>query len=115
VLQDVGDFLTNIRKKRTTKTWDIMQQHLKFCGAEGVQNWLIAFKNNILPETFCPSGTPCEMGIKDHYQCGCLAIRQNGVKHYALHLGEDRIGLACVQLFGVVFNCCLAESIRKER
>lgn len=33
---------------------------------------------------------------------GCLASLQNGVKHYALFLGEVTIGFACVQLFGVV-------------
>ncbi|PNF34005.1 CD63 antigen [Cryptotermes secundus] len=121
---DVGDMLQNTvnssmskysYNKEITKTWDIMQHDLHCCGTEGPGDWKNVFKNNTLPETCCPSVDPCEMDSKDHYyKDGCLSILQNEIKHYALLLGGVGIGLACVQLIGVVFACCLARSIRKE-
>lgn len=97
-----------------TKTWNIMQHDLYCCGTKHAEDWGSVFGNTTLPETCCPGVTPCDMDTKGHYERGCLAVLQNEVQHYGLLLGGVGIGLACVQLIGVVFACCLAKSIRKE-
>lgn len=100
--------------KEITKTWDIMQHDLKCCGTEKAEDWLNVFKNQTLPDTCCPSVNPCEMGHNEHYEVGCLTVLQTKVEEFAVILGGVIIGVACIQLIGVVFACCLARSIRKE-
>lgn len=100
--------------KEITKTWDIMQHDLHCCGAEQAKDWYNVYKNQTLPDTCCPSMNPCEVGNKEHYEVGCLTVLQTKVEEFAVILGGVIIGVACIQLIGVIFACCLAKSIRRE-
>lgn len=118
---DVEDMLENTfnktmqqysTNKEIAKTWDIMQHDLRCCGQTGPEDWKEVFRNDTLPDTCCASINPCNM--HDSYQNGCLQIFQKEVENYALILGGVGIGVACIQLFGVILACCLGNSIRKE-
>lgn len=98
------------------KTWDIMQHDLKCCGANNPLDWENVFLNESMPDTCCAHEAigQCTILTRDHYGNGCLQILHNEIENYALLLGGVGIGVACIQLIGVVFACCLGKSIRKE-
>ncbi|KAJ9584116.1 hypothetical protein L9F63_021525, partial [Diploptera punctata] len=99
--------------KEVAKTWDIMQHDLRCCGINGPDDWEEIFKDNVLPETCCANTNPCYNNEEAHKN-GCLQLLQNEVENYALIIGGVAIGVACIQLVGMIFACCLGKSIRKE-
>ncbi|XP_069702991.1 CD63 antigen-like [Periplaneta americana] len=108
-----GSMASYTTNNEVKKTWDIMQHDLHCCGANDPRDWVNVFHNDSLPETCCPHDPACTI-LTNPYQQGCVSILRNEVQNYALLLGGVGIGVACIQLIGVIFACCLAKSIRKE-
>ncbi|XP_078034505.1 CD63 antigen-like [Augochlora pura] len=100
------------------KSWDIMHHDLQCCGMNGPPDWAqIGFAENTLPNSCCkevPKGSKCDTNSIYVYQGGCMHSLQNAIEHNALILGGVGIGIAIIQLVGVIFACCLARSIRRE-
>ncbi|XP_026757735.1 CD63 antigen [Galleria mellonella] len=112
----IKDYPTNPDVQRT---FDIIQTDLKCCGINGPNDW----ENNKLPipNTCCDgqvitNGTPAECSINSPtlHNKGCLAEVVSHLQEIAAVLGGVGIGIAIVQLLGVIFACCLARSIRSQ-
>ncbi|XP_076750280.1 CD63 antigen [Xylocopa sonorina] len=100
------------------KSWDIVQHDLKCCGMTGANDWAHAgFVKNIVPISCCkevPEGSECDSNSIYVYSYGCMESLQSAIEHNVLILGSVGIGIALIQLIGVIFACCLARSIRRE-
>lgn len=101
------------------KNYDIIQTDLQCCGIYGVNDW--AANGQPIPATCCagreildnkPSN--CTLDSPSIHKNGCLDLILSHMKELALVLGRVGIGIAFVQLLGVIFACCLARSIRSQ-
>lgn len=107
IISSVKSYDSNQNVKNT---WDILQADFHCCGANGVIDWL-----NRIPSSCCqnlPTEEQCT--VSQAYDTGCLDTLQGFVEKNALILGGVGIGIALIQLIGVIFACCLARSIQKE-
>nr|AJF38198.1 cd63 [Locusta migratoria] len=96
-----------------TKSWDIMQTDLHCCGINGPDDWIKAGMK--IPASCCSSGNHVnEVCGSPPFTNGCVESLENFITHRAVVLGGVGIGIAFVQLVGVILACCLAKSIRKE-
>ncbi|KAG7202540.1 hypothetical protein KM043_009738 [Ampulex compressa] len=100
------------------RSWDIMQHDLKCCGMYGPGDWAsLGFVDNTVPDSCCdevPSGSKCDSNLIYVLNDGCMNKLQSAIEDNALTLGGVGIGIALIQLIGVIFACCLARSIRRE-
>ncbi|KAI5634664.1 tetraspanin family domain-containing protein [Phthorimaea operculella] len=97
------------------QTFDIMQTDLGCCGINSADDWI----NNKLPypNSCCAGqqvGQPCTPASETFYHDACLPKLVNLMNSLALWLGGVGIGIAVIQLLGVIFACCLARSIRSQ-
>lgn len=123
------------------KAWDILQQDLHCCGIKSLDDWSAVYPNDTLPWSCCSPHSNAtafttllasqtaayeeprcnrnavmltdekETGV---YKNGCLSEFINTIKHNSALLLGVGIGIAVIQIIGVVFSCCLAKSIKRE-
>ncbi|XP_049866838.1 CD63 antigen-like [Pectinophora gossypiella] len=106
--------------KDVQNTFDILQTDLNCCGINNASDWP---NNNIpYPASCCTGheittgGVPvaCNTNEPTFHHDACLPKLVNFLKDIALWLGGVGLGIAIVQLLGVIFACCLARSIRSQ-
>ncbi|CAH2086803.1 unnamed protein product [Euphydryas editha] len=97
----------------------LQQFSLQCCGIYGVGDW--AANGQPIPSTCCAGReildnkpTECTADSPSIHKNGCLDLILSHMKELALVLGGVGIGIAFVQLLGVIFACCLARSIRSQ-
>lgn len=99
-------------------SWDVMQHDLKCCGMNTPSDWShVGFMDNVIPDSCCkevPSQGKCDLNSIQVHAEGCMIKLQSAIESNAMILGGVGIGIALIQLIGVVFACCLARSIRRE-
>jgi CD63 antigen len=99
-------------------SWDIMQHDLQCCGMNGPTDWnQIGLRDNAVPDSCCkelPAHGKCDSNSIHLYEDGCMLRLKAAIESSALILGGVGVGIAIVQLIGVIFACCLARSIRRE-
>ncbi|CAG9862115.1 unnamed protein product [Phyllotreta striolata] len=104
-------------KEDIKDSWDIAQHEAECCGVRGPGDWYNVTHNNVLPHTCCPD-TPddnsCTTASKNVYQASCVDKLKGIFNKYGVIIGGVGLGIAGLQLVGVIFACCLARSIRKE-
>ncbi|XP_068630034.1 CD63 antigen-like [Battus philenor] len=114
--ETIKDYPTD---KDVKSTFDILQTDLKCCGIYGPEDW----KNNSIPipDTCCAgqeikngSAAACTPDSPSFHKVGCLQKLVPFFNDMALLLGGVGLGIALVQLLGVIFACCLARSIRSQ-
>ncbi|XP_012057731.1 PREDICTED: CD63 antigen-like [Atta cephalotes] len=100
------------------RSWDIMQHDLQCCGMNNPADWLhVGFRDNTVPDSCCkeiPAQSRCDLNSIHVNSDGCMMKLQSAIENNAMILGGVGIGVALIQLIGVVFACCLARSIRRE-
>ncbi|XP_015604405.1 CD63 antigen isoform X2 [Cephus cinctus] len=101
------------------RSWNAMQHDLECCGLNSPLDWNHTglFPGNNLPDSCCseiPSTDKCDSNSVNVYPNGCMNILRDTIENNALILGSVGIGIALIQLIGVIFACCLARSIRRE-
>ncbi|XP_017893684.1 CD63 antigen-like [Ceratina calcarata] len=106
-------------KNDIRKSWDIMQHDLECCGMNGPSDWSTSgsFAENNIPISCCkevPEGSKCDVNSISIHSEGCMKSLQKAIERNVLIFGGVGIGIAIVQLMGVIFACCLARSIRRE-
>ncbi|XP_023941805.1 CD63 antigen [Bicyclus anynana] len=101
------------------QNFDIIQTDLQCCGINGYKDWE---SNGIpIPNTCCAGQevvdnklSNCTVSSPTLHQKGCLDEILVHLKPLTLLLGGVGVGIAFVQLLGVIFACCLARSIRSQ-
>ncbi|RUS87841.1 hypothetical protein EGW08_004374 [Elysia chlorotica] len=118
----LAEALKNYGKKDhegVTSAWDKLQNEFDCCGVQNYTNWMV-----VLPK---PPISCCKDSATDN-QCaqrsyndtsainkdGCSETFENYLKNKVAIVGGVGIGLAFVQVVGILFACCLARAIRKE-
>jgi len=98
-----------------TETWNAMQHDFKCCGAKNYTDWKAAGIKEV-PRSCCiKENAACDTSkITDIHTDGCVKGFVNFVKDNVLIIAGVGIGLAFVQVFGILLACCLARSIKKE-
>lgn len=125
VLRDrARDFLSNklngsmYEYNSNTEMWYTLQTSMKCCGNNNYTDWEHVFPNHSLPLSCCPQSHVavgvdiCNTTTPYLYKDGCLEQFGKFVMKHAAVLGGAGIGIAFVQLLGVVLACLLARHIR---
>lgn len=106
--------------KDVQNTFNIIQTDLQCCGIYGPDDWK---KSGIaqIPDSCCASQEiqegvvmPCNADSKFLHHEGCLGEVVKFLTRIGAILGGVGLGIAAVQLLGVIFACCLARSIRSQ-
>ncbi|XP_039292407.1 CD63 antigen-like [Nilaparvata lugens] len=103
------------------KAWDTVQRKLQCCGVDGPRGWLTVFPNNNVPGSCCreppaSANAFCRNTLDDKiiFQDGCYQKLKNKVKDNIVLIMGVGIGIAFIELAGIVLACCLASAIKKE-
>ncbi|XP_008556489.1 CD63 antigen [Microplitis demolitor] len=102
---------------KVQKSWDVMQHDFKCCGIATSSDWAILYPNTELPNSCCHEvvlNHKCDSNSITVSSEGCMKKLKDAIEDKAVILGAVGIGIALVQLIGVIFACCLARSIRRE-
>lgn len=98
-------------KKDTKKIWDEMQYRWHCCGVVNATD----YPEGKIPDTCCsqvPEKVTCT--VQNSYPKGCYDQMLEKVKSEISKVGGVAIGIAIVELIGVMFSWCLASAIKKE-
>lgn len=109
-----------------TKAVDKLQQEFKCCGSNSSSDWSdsewIRFgEANMrrVPDSCCKTPTD-NCGKRDHpsniykVEGGCITKLENFILDHLKIIGAVGIGIACVQIIGMIFTCCLYRSLKAE-
>lgn len=119
-----------------TKSVDWFQENVKCCGAKGPDSWANTTfvqknKNNangtkkyeLFPKSCCIGGAVCNLGNSDAdyktvtnvYDKGCVEESEQFLNSHMKELVGVGIGIAFVQLIGIVFAILLCRAIGREQ
>lgn len=102
-----------------TKAWDEVQDQFDCCGVNTWKDWE-KINSTYVPESCCKvrESATCGKIIANMNTTintdGCVAGFKDFLEGNIYTLGGIGVGLAFVQIIGVIFACCLAKSIKKE-
>uniref|UniRef100_A0A8C6T647 CD151 antigen, like n=1 Tax=Neogobius melanostomus TaxID=47308 RepID=A0A8C6T647_9GOBI len=109
-----------------TKAVDKLQQEFKCCGSNSSADWAAsewirtqAADSRKVPDSCCKTPTAL-CGQRDHpsniykVEGGCISKLENFILQHLKIIGAVGIGIACVQVIGMVFTCCLYKSLKVE-
>lgn len=98
----------------TTDMWNDMQWNLHCCGGQkGAKSWMDAIGK--IPDSCCKNlkeGQNCT--LDSAYKDSCYDTLEAAFKANGAILGGVGIGIAIIELLGIIFACNLASSIRKD-
>ncbi|XP_043242338.1 CD63 antigen-like isoform X2 [Amphibalanus amphitrite] len=110
-----------------TKTWDGVQMELDCCGISNYTNWAntsFGSDGDRVPDTCCLIfSTGCGAGVavlpqseaaQTIHTAGCLYKLEEEMKENIVAVGGAGVGVAFLQILGVILACCLSKSIKKE-
>ncbi|XP_017321927.1 CD151 antigen [Ictalurus punctatus] len=106
-----------------TEAVDKLQQEFKCCGSHNSSDWTANIWVNTterkVPDSCCK--TPKELcGKRDHpsniyrVEGGCITKLENFIMDHLKLIGAVGVGVACVQIVGMIFTCCLYRSLKAE-
>ncbi|XP_005996124.1 CD151 antigen isoform X1 [Latimeria chalumnae] len=109
-----------------TRAVDKLQQEFKCCGSNDFEDWSEStwIKGNNtagrkVPDSCCKTETPY-CGKRNHpsniyrVEGGCITKLGKFIQEHLRVIGAVGIGIACVQIFGMIFTCCLYRSLKAE-
>ncbi|XP_066541073.1 CD151 antigen, like [Hoplias malabaricus] len=109
-----------------TQAVDKLQQEFKCCGSTNSSDWAEnAWINSTgsnkrkVPDSCCKS--PSDFcGKRDHasniykVEGGCITKLENFIQDHLKIIGAVGVGIASVQIIGMIFTCCLYRSLKSE-
>ncbi|XP_048340787.1 CD151 antigen isoform X1 [Sphaerodactylus townsendi] len=127
--QNLKDTMTQKYRKpgeeSVTNAVDKLQQEFKCCGSHNASDWSDSdwikspdASMRKFPDSCCK--TPTDLcGRRDHpsniyKEGGCITKLENFIQEHLKIIGAVGIGIACVQIFGMIFTCCLYRSLKSE-
>lgn len=110
---------------KITMAVDEMQIDFKCCGAESFEDWkyckwLKTSTNETrkTPDSCCKSPSSF-CALRDHPSnidyIGCSRRLEQVTKESVILIGGIALGLCGIQLFGIIFACCLIRKIKEEK
>lgn len=107
---------------RITNATDDMHVNFKCCGADSFEDWKYSKwlkterTNNTVPDSCCKTESP-GCAVSNHpsninYK-GCMVVLQSYLHEHLMIIGAVGIGICLLQIFGIIFACCLARRIRE--
>ncbi|CAL8318422.1 unnamed protein product [Lota lota] len=103
---------------------DRLQQDFKCCGSNNSGDWRQSVyiespqsEDRLVPDSCCKTITPL-CGLRDHpsniykVEGGCITKLEQFLADHLLVIGAVGIGVACLQICGMVFTCCLYRRIK---
>ncbi|XP_017270254.1 tetraspanin-11 isoform X2 [Kryptolebias marmoratus] len=113
-------------KETITSAVDRLQQDFKCCGSNNFQDWTQSVyilstqaENRVVPDSCCKTVTPI-CGVRDHpsniykVEGGCITKLEQFLADHLLIIGAVGIGVACLQICGMIFTCCLYRRIKMD-
>ncbi|XP_037806608.1 23 kDa integral membrane protein [Lucilia sericata] len=108
-----------------TMAWDNIQRKLMCCGVDNPSDWRTMSANKTLPPSCCRpqyieqnvghcTESPA-LGKDKYYQEGCVGKLKERIEKNAIILIGVGIGIAFIQILGIILACYLASTIRHER
>lgn len=117
----------NAEYEGVTRTWDIVQHELKCCGAQEYMDWkntTYGQNGDAVPDSCCiTDADECGKGIitassqevtQRIYTNGCKDGFEKLIEENVAYIGSIGIGIALIQVIGVICACCLARTIKNE-
>ncbi|KAM6937116.1 CD151 antigen isoform 2-T2 [Xenentodon cancila] len=112
-------------EESVTQAIDKLQQEFKCCGIYNSSDWRdsvfiqAAENEQLVPDSCCK--TPSELcGRRDHpsniykVEGGCIMKLKEFIQSQLYILGSVGIGIAFLQLMGMMFTCCLYRNLNEE-
>ncbi|XP_034019566.1 tetraspanin-11 isoform X2 [Thalassophryne amazonica] len=113
-------------KEAITSAVDRLQQDFKCCGSNNSHDWMLSVyisskraEGRVVPDSCCKTITPY-CGRRDHpsniykVEGGCISKLEQFLADHLLVIGAVGIGVACLQICGMVFTCFLHRRIKME-
>ncbi|XP_061617556.1 CD151 antigen-like isoform X1 [Phyllopteryx taeniolatus] len=112
--------------EHVTSAVDKLQQEFKCCGSNNSSDWAesVWIRSNdgngrVVPDSCCK--TPSELcGRGEHpsniykVEGGCISKLEKFIQDHLKIIGAVGVGIACVQIIGMVFTCCLYRRLKSE-
>lgn len=105
--------------------WNNIQQKLMCCGVNDPTDWTNISPNKTLPASCCMPKFIDQtvghcfdlqvVGENKYFQDGCVGKLKNRIDKNAVILIGVGIGIAFIQILGIILACFLANTIRQER
>uniref|UniRef100_UPI0037E72F93 CD151 antigen-like isoform X2 n=1 Tax=Semicossyphus pulcher TaxID=241346 RepID=UPI0037E72F93 len=112
--------------EQITGAVDKLQQEFKCCGSNSSSDWANSVwirsrgaDGRMVPDSCCKSQTEL-CGRRDHpsniykVEGGCITKLEKFILDHLKIIGAVGVGIACVQIIGMVFTCCLYRSLKAE-
>ncbi|KAL7858058.1 hypothetical protein AOLI_G00181600 [Acnodon oligacanthus] len=112
-------------EEHITRAVDKLQQDLKCCGSNSSADWqqgdwiLTYADKRLVPDSCCKTPTD-HCGVRDHpsniykVEGGCISKLEEFILQHLQILGAVGIGIAFLQILGMIFTCCLYRSLKEE-
>ncbi|KAK0160452.1 hypothetical protein PV328_007861 [Microctonus aethiopoides] len=99
--------------------WANIQSSLRCCGIDSKNDWEGIMPNGTLPRSCCPiahedSISNCTVRSENVYVDACFVLLESIIIKNANLLIGVGIGIAFVEIAGIILACCLAIAIRRE-
>ncbi|XP_058608249.1 CD151 antigen, like isoform X3 [Onychostoma macrolepis] len=113
--------------EHVTKAVDKLQQEFKCCGSNSSSDWVESVwirsreaDSRLVPDSCCKSPVIKLCGRRAHpsniykVEGGCITKLENFILNHLQIIGAVGVGIACVQIVGMFFTCCLYRSLKSE-
>ncbi|XP_021515820.1 CD63 antigen [Meriones unguiculatus] len=118
VNKELQQYMQNyLKDNKTAPVLDRWQKKFECCGATNYTDWenIPGMGKDRVPDSCCINITVgCGNGFKEstiHTQ-GCLETMEIWLRKNILLVAAAALGIAFVEVLGIVFSCCLVKSIR---
>eukprot|EP00112_Aurelia_sp_Birch-Aquarium-sp1_P002691 Seg130.2 transcript_id=Seg130.2/GoldUCD/mRNA.D3Y31 product="CD151 antigen" protein_id=Seg130.2/GoldUCD/D3Y31 len=110
--------------KAFTTAVDKLQTKMKCCGVNGPGDWnntawskIPANKPYVTPKSCCKvqNSANCQKLVADSYSKGCVDAMKSYVKSHIAIIGGIGVGIAFIQILGMVFAMCLCRAVSYEK